>query len=427
MGRACRDAAKVHQRDIFQSPADINCDDFLGRPLLHLAAINNLSLLTKYICTLGADVHLLDSGGLSPLHHAAQRGHVAVVRTLIKVGVDVDLLTQDGLSALHLASEVRNANCTESVRVLISEGRADVARRDSSGRSPMHIWCERRDTGMINFCWETAPPNLMSAVHYAASLGRVAMLNDLLDKGADINSQDSLGWTPLNYALTCGKTDAMTLLWSRGARLDMRVEGSQTILHRLCDDGNKKVLAIFLGNDDTSIDRHRLKNALVIQDSGGNTALHIASSRNDPDITRLLLQAMRRLGCADGLLLQNEWGWSAIQLWSERGDIDMITEFLVCGKGILNFDLQDKMGKTVLHCLASHGHVGLATVLLNEGARVDVASNDGWTALHYACFHDKVDMATFLLGRGAPLDIQDKSGGLPPFEFLNFSRSESLT
>ena len=55
-------------------------------------------------------------------------------------------------------------------------------------------------------------------LHYAADSGYVDIAKLLIEHGADVNAKDSDGWTPLHYALKNGHTDVAELLKKHGAR-----------------------------------------------------------------------------------------------------------------------------------------------------------------------------------------------------------------
>jgi ankyrin repeat protein len=59
----------------------------------------------------------------------------------------------------------------------------------------------------------------------AARRGNVEVAEVLLDCGADIESRDSLGDTPLRRSVNCGKTAVAALLLARGA--DIHSTGSK--------------------------------------------------------------------------------------------------------------------------------------------------------------------------------------------------------
>jgi ankyrin repeat protein len=122
--------------------------------------------MVELLLTLGADPNATDGGGHTPLYSVGNECMIAgagnVVRVLVQAGAKVD--ARDGVK-----------HCT--------------------------------------------------ALHMSARRGNVEVAEALLDCGADIESRDSLGDTPLRRSVNCGKTEVAALLLSRGA--DPHSKGSK--------------------------------------------------------------------------------------------------------------------------------------------------------------------------------------------------------
>lgn len=64
----------------------------------------------------------------------------------------------------------------------------------------------------------------------AASSGNVVLVNELLNRGADIEERDSSGDTPLNEAARMGRTEVVRCLIESGARLSVPNNNGKTAL-----------------------------------------------------------------------------------------------------------------------------------------------------------------------------------------------------
>ena len=53
-----------------------------------------------------------------------------------------------------------------------------------------------------NFHWNQRNRNGETGLHLAASKGHVEVVHQLLDKGAELETKDNYGWTPLSRATT---------------------------------------------------------------------------------------------------------------------------------------------------------------------------------------------------------------------------------
>jgi truncated hemoglobin YjbI len=142
---------------LVEDPALIR-ERYNGRTLLHVvSAAGNVSLV-ELVLRLGADPNAADGGDHPPLYSVGNEcrtpGGPGVVRALVAAGANV------------------NAN------------------------------------GGVKRC---------TALHMAARRGSVEIAQALLDCGADIEAQDSLGETPLRRAVNCEKLDVAALLLARGA------------------------------------------------------------------------------------------------------------------------------------------------------------------------------------------------------------------
>ncbi|CAF9930044.1 MAG: hypothetical protein ALECFALPRED_004507 [Alectoria fallacina] len=132
-----------------------------------------------------SDVNAADSRGVRPIHLAATFCEKRVRRLLIQ-GADANALTVEGQSLLHIASRARQSNI---VGLLIDL----YVSRDLS-RLIDHVDKDGR-----------------TALHYACRSGRVESVRVLLDVGADPNSTDHNGMSPLD---ACSEFPEDDFLWN---------------------------------------------------------------------------------------------------------------------------------------------------------------------------------------------------------------------
>jgi ankyrin repeat protein len=192
-----------------------------GATGLHLAAghAEAVRLLIEH----GADPNARDLGdNASPLHLAAARGNLDSVRTLLDAGADVhgtgdlhkgdvigwatregnepviDLLLERG--ARHHIFSAMALGDLDLVQRLVEENPESLSRRRSrfeNGQTPLHA--------------AFAPPDgLGGKPNYA-------MLELLIELGADVEAKDDKGRTPLAIAMLRGDEEATRLLKAAGA------------------------------------------------------------------------------------------------------------------------------------------------------------------------------------------------------------------
>ena len=84
----------------------------------------------------GADVNIKDNFGRSPLHVAAAADYVEMMTFLITCGADIGAQTSgEEQTVLHYAAKNGAVNC---VKVLLTQG-ADIDSRDFKGRTPLQV------------------------------------------------------------------------------------------------------------------------------------------------------------------------------------------------------------------------------------------------------------------------------------------------
>jgi ankyrin repeat protein len=141
------------------------------------------------------------------IHFAARDGDADALRRELKRGVSPNMVSPERISPLHLAASARGASddYLACVRLLIDAG------------ANLSLACQDGN---------------LTALMYAVGGGHSTLVATLLDAGADANSRDETGWTPLHYALCTDRgpihgADCTRLLINAGADADAR-----------CEDGN---------------------------------------------------------------------------------------------------------------------------------------------------------------------------------------------
>ena len=70
----------------------------------------------------------------------------------------------------------------------------------------------------------------------------------LVERGADINSKDDKGFTPLHWSAKTGGKDVVQFLISRGAEINAVDNSGTTALQMAKDQGHKDVVNVLLAN-----------------------------------------------------------------------------------------------------------------------------------------------------------------------------------
>ncbi len=166
--------------------ADINAADSFGRTPLHNVSAQSvyadLALLDLLLAH-GANVHAFDHDGLTPLHTAVNNGNLLAVQRFLAHGMSINTQSQNGDTPLHIAAAAHNL----AVAAFLLSNGAQVNARNRAGDTPLHaaMNASRYEAGSIT----------------GADAPKAAMEELLIDHGAQINTCDSQGLSPLLCSL----------------------------------------------------------------------------------------------------------------------------------------------------------------------------------------------------------------------------------
>ncbi|CAJ1383745.1 unnamed protein product [Effrenium voratum] len=194
LGSACRRRARDpgHGLDHLERQAGS-----LGRFLL---AVRDLPTLAGFLDEYEANV--VDGTGQTVLHWAASAGSTDAIDYSLEQGALVNKLDLEGRSPLHIAAL---SGHSEAVRRLL-ERRADPTAVDSSGAWPLHRAALAGSAGCVAQLARAAPGHVSvrqhrtagTALHSAAYLGHVRVIEELLRAGASPCLRDRQGRLPVD-------------------------------------------------------------------------------------------------------------------------------------------------------------------------------------------------------------------------------------
>lgn len=229
---------------------------------LDFSAINGHADIAQMLIDKGADINGTD-WYISPLRHAASNGKKTIVEMLINARAEIkkhpqSLALNDAAWGGHtdiveifinkfnleptpaLISAIKNTEKenTETVQILLNAG-ANINSSDASGSTPLH---------------------------YAVRYGHANIFQRLIDKNADVNYQDKSGFTPLHWAATSNNRQTVEILLNTGADVHLKSEYGETALTRAAMRGHANIVKMLI---DKGADVNQ-------QDAFGFTPLHWA-------------------------------------------------------------------------------------------------------------------------------------------------------
>jgi uncharacterized protein len=147
----------------------------------------------------GANVSYTDEDGVSITTQAAFQGMTSVVLSLLKHGADITVANKEGINPLIAAS---SEGRVDVVQVLLDSGKADINAQDKDGTN---------------------------ALMAASVRGHKEVVNLLVNKGVNINAQNTDGHSALMFAYN-GKNQVQTLLDKYGDYIKEENDNSTKII-----------------------------------------------------------------------------------------------------------------------------------------------------------------------------------------------------
>jgi ankyrin repeat protein len=291
-------------------------------------------------CCSGPD-NVRSGGGLSLLMHAVRGGHVCLIRRLRTLGSSLSAQDMDGHTPLHHAALTSQLG---ALQYLLRSGAA-VNARDDQGCTPLFIAAAGadNDTGA------------------AATAADAAVVQLLLDAGADATLKNKCGESVLAVAVQGDSVRILQLLEAAGAELS---PAAATEL--LC----------------VAVSWHRVSAARHLLNRGA--AVNSVSQHNGYKVLHKIVTAATAATAA---------GASA----------DMMRLLISRGADV---HAHSQHGDTPLYTAVKRGHTALAEVLLAAGADAATVNYTGWTCVSRAVANGQCMMLQLLLQRGAATVIE---------------------
>ncbi|KAF5404925.1 hypothetical protein PHET_01609 [Paragonimus heterotremus] len=319
-------------------------------------------------------------GGRTAIHLAVINEHLDALKLLFHTDVAsaINTLDSQGATALHYAVQLTTPQEEQALRLLVSEGEADVNAVDSHGRT---------------------------ALSWAATIGATQAVELLLKLGAKLNIRDECGLTPLHCAASRGNHAVVQCIlnWIRVANMD---DLSKMAAFRDVTDNDgctPLFYSVTIGHDQVT---HSLLEAganINTVDSKGRTLAHclarIESPQTEQGRASIVVQMTELVNSGLDMWKVNNAGATALHEGCLLRNVAFVIELAKHKAFEQTVNFCDRQGHTPLHlvvaaswstdlagvqiceCLLKHGAEVNATTVLPHGGNV--------TALDLAIMNEK--------------------------------------
>jgi len=349
--------------------ANINTNDKNdeGYTPLYVAADTDLAIDTvTAMLQRDAKVNLTSKGGITPLMVAASKGRKAMVKLFLEYGADPSIQDENGMTALLYA--VKN-KYSDVVPLLANIKKAGLELRDK---------------------------NNMNAVLYALQNKDFVTMKELVKAGADINTKDVLGKTPLILACDDADLESVRTILALGANKEIKDNTGRAALPNAVQVGALPVIK-YLAKAGANLETRDLIDS---------TPFIIAAKDKNNAVVKELAD------CGADINAQDKLKRSAL-IWAvQNSDGAMLSTLL----GLKDIQVNVNFGAdnmTPLMAAAQNKDYNSVLKLAKAGADLEGQDANGNTALFYAVRANDLKTASFLIKNGADVNTANAKGEKP--------------
>jgi len=207
-------------------------------------------------------------------------------------------------------------------------------------------------------CGESHPPDI--SIWEATATGNIEAVKQHLAAGTDVNTKNSMGWTPLHNAAVVGQKETVKLLITRGANVNAKDKDGVTPL-------------------DAATGLKQTETASILRKHGGKTKMEL-------EVTEPVAEPPTAK--APDISIHDA---------ARTGNIEAIKQHIAAGTHV---DSELITGWTPLYFAAQAGYTEIAELLLSKGADVNAKTATGDTPLDQAIGFKHTEIVDLLRKHG---------------------------
>ena len=351
-----------------------------GLPYLHYYSAAGNSAVVEFLCKKGADPNLADNNGMTPILYASRQGKHPAVKKLYELGADINSASLHGkknqfnlkpgstpllltLRRVYGDSSALTRNkvagqklkdCFNMADFLISHG-ADMNTQDENGNSPLAD---------------------------ATASGSVTVMEYLINKGADVNLANNRGETPVIIAVKNKKPEKVRALINSGtADLNRKDFKGQSPLLWAIKNRDITCGTLFLNNGADASE--------VLANGEPLLLMTIRNNYSNFNFSELLIEKGANVNATD------KDGNTALMLIAEKK----------CGLTVRNWVESGKMRnvneQTAIKQVLEKKCFNIAKKLVESGAKINTHDNYGINAYALAKYGENQNIINYLKDHGA--------------------------
>jgi len=378
-----------------------------GETALFYSMSNQSMELFEFLLANGANPKHVSENGNDLLIKAAMRDNEQAMKALIAKGANVHHTNKEGKTAFfYLVSNTNGFSYAhdELQNQFIAAG-ADINTKGSSGETILFKMIERGKLDRIKeLVQKGADPNTQDSRGERPACSEPEIIKYLIEKGADINATDNWDNTYLCEAVKQNDLELAYFLVNQGIDVNKRCYFDEQALIKAIKSENLDLVQ-FLVENGADIDAHGYmhKGVMDYAKEEGNEEI-ISYLRSKGAMTKEEKNEQYK----QSMKLERD-----IKAALVAEDLDLVMSLMSSQDVII---LQDKTLENIAYVSAKHGHIPMINKLLSDDIPFEIDSPVNalnQTLLFVATIYEQDELVLDLLGKGADINHTDRNGKTP--------------